>query len=64
MFNIVPQGSTSNAVGVGSAVTLLGPQPAVIASDTTRASSTSYRLSLSQYDMETPPLGLSSCPVT
>ena len=35
VFNIVPQGSVSNAVGVGSAVTLLGPDPAVIVSDTT-----------------------------
>jgi hypothetical protein len=34
VFNIVPQGSVSNAVGVGSAVTLLGPDPAVIVSDT------------------------------
>jgi hypothetical protein len=35
VFNIVPQGSVSNAVGVGGAVTLLGPDPAVIVSDTT-----------------------------
>jgi hypothetical protein len=34
VFNIVAQGTASNAVGVGSAVTLIGPQPAVIASDT------------------------------
>ncbi len=34
VFNIVPQGQVSNAVGVGSAVTLLGPDPAVIVSDT------------------------------
>ena len=34
VFNIVPQGTVSNAVGVGGAVTLLGPDPAVIASDT------------------------------
>ncbi len=34
VFNIVPQGPVSNAVGVGSAVTLLGPDPAVIVSDT------------------------------
>ena len=35
VFNIVPQGTVTNAVGVGSAVTLLGPDPAVIVSDTT-----------------------------
>jgi hypothetical protein len=35
VFNIVPQGTVTNAVGVGSAVTLLGPNPAVIVSDTT-----------------------------
>ncbi|HEX4127053.1 MAG TPA: hypothetical protein VHX67_05695 [Acidimicrobiales bacterium] len=34
VFNIVPQGQVSNAVGVGSAVMLLGPDPAVIVSDT------------------------------
>ncbi len=45
VFNIVPQGSTSNAVGVGSAVTLIGPQPAVIASDTTTGQFDLYRLS-------------------
>ena len=68
----MPQGSVSNAVGVGSAVTLLGPQPAVIASDTNTGQFDLNRLSepsvvkpvVSQYDMETPPLGLSSCPVT
>ncbi len=45
VFNIVPQGSTSNAVGVGSAVTLIGPQPAVIASDTSTGQFDLYRLS-------------------
>jgi hypothetical protein len=34
VFNIVPQGNATNAVGVGSAVTLIGPNPAVIVSDT------------------------------
>jgi hypothetical protein len=34
VFNITAQGAVTNAAGVGSAVTLLGPQPAVIASDT------------------------------
>ena len=63
VFNIVPQGTVSNPVGVGSAVTLLGPSPAVVVSDTSTASSTSSACP-DQYDMETPPLGLSSCPVT
>ena len=45
VFNIVPQGSVSNAVGVGSAVTLLGPDPAVIASDTTSGQFDLMRLS-------------------
>src|ERR1700722_17570749 len=35
VFFITPQGSGSNAVGGGSAVTLLGPLPAVVVSDTT-----------------------------
>ena len=34
VFNIVPQGAVSNPVGVGSAVTLIGPSPAVVVSDT------------------------------
>jgi hypothetical protein len=34
VFDIVPQGAVSNPVGVGSAVTLLGPSPAVVVSDT------------------------------
>jgi hypothetical protein len=45
VFNIVPQGTVSNAVGVGSAVTLLGPDPAVIASDTTSGQFDLMRLS-------------------
>jgi hypothetical protein len=45
VFNIEPQGSTSNAVGVGSAVTLIGPQPAVVASDTSTGQFDLYRLS-------------------
>ncbi len=45
VFNIVPQGSVSNAVGVGSAVTLLGPDPAVIASDTASGQFDLMRLS-------------------
>jgi hypothetical protein len=45
VFNIVPQGTVSNAVGAGSAVTLLGPDPAVIASDTTSGQFDLMRLS-------------------
>ncbi len=45
VFNIVPQGSVSNAVGVGSAVTLIGPNPAVIASDTSTGQFDLLRLS-------------------
>jgi hypothetical protein len=45
VFNIVPQGTVTNAVGVGSAVTLLGPDPAVIASDTTTGQFDLMRLS-------------------
>jgi hypothetical protein len=45
VFNIVPQGAVSNAVGVGSAVTLLGPDPAVIVSDTTSGQFDLMRLS-------------------
>jgi hypothetical protein len=45
VFNIVPQGTVSNAVGVGSAVTLLGPDPAVIASDTSSGQFDLMRLS-------------------
>jgi hypothetical protein len=35
VFRITPQGSATDAVGVGAAVTLLGPGPAVVVSDTT-----------------------------
>jgi hypothetical protein len=45
VFNIVPSGSTSNAAGVGSAVTLFGPDPAVIASDTSTGQFDLLRLS-------------------
>ncbi len=45
VFNIVPQGTVSNPVGVGSAVTLLGPSPAVVVSDTTTAQFDLIRLS-------------------
>jgi hypothetical protein len=45
VFNIVPQGTVSNPVGVGSAVTLLGPSPAVVVSDTSTAQFDLIRLS-------------------
>ena len=45
VFDIVPQGTVSNAVGVGSAVTLLGPSPAVVVSDTTTGQFDLMRLS-------------------
>jgi hypothetical protein len=45
VFNITPQGSVSNAAGVGSAVTLIGPQPAVIASDNSTGQFDLFRLS-------------------
>jgi hypothetical protein len=45
VFNIVPQGTVSNAVGVGGAVTLLGPDPAVIAADTSTGQFDLMRLS-------------------
>ncbi len=45
VFNITPQGSVSNAAGVGSAVTLIGPNPAVVASDTTTGQFDLFRLS-------------------
>ena len=35
VFRISPQGAATDAVGVGAAVTLLGPGPAVVVSDTT-----------------------------
>jgi hypothetical protein len=45
VFNIVPQGTVANAVGVGSAVTLIGPHPAVIASDNSTGQFDLLRLS-------------------
>jgi hypothetical protein len=45
VFNITTSGAVSNAVGVGSAVTLLGPDPAVIASDTASGQFDLMRLS-------------------
>ena len=45
VFNIVPQGTVSNPVGVGSAVTLLGPSPAVVVSDTSTGQFDLIRLS-------------------
>jgi hypothetical protein len=45
VFNIVPQGVVSNPVGVGSAVTLLGPSPAVVVSDTSTGQFDLVRLS-------------------
>jgi hypothetical protein len=45
VFNIVPQGTLTNAVGVGSAVTLIGPVPAVISSDTASGQFDLLRLS-------------------
>jgi hypothetical protein len=45
VFNIVPQGAVSNPVGVGSAVTLLGPSPAVVVSDTSTGQFDLVRLS-------------------
>ena len=45
VFDIVPQGTVSNAVGVGSAVTLLGPSPAVVVSDTSTGQFDLMRLS-------------------
>jgi hypothetical protein len=45
VFFITPQGSVSDAVGVGSAVTLLGPVPAVVVSDTTTGQFDLVRLS-------------------
>jgi hypothetical protein len=45
VFNIVPQGTVSNPVGVGSAITLLGPNPAVVVSDTSTGQFDLIRLS-------------------
>ena len=45
VFRITPQGSATDAVGVGAAVTLLGPGPAVIVSDTATGQFDLVRLS-------------------
>ena len=45
VFRIDPHGAVGDAVGVGSAVTLLGPGPAVIVSDTTTGQFDLVRLS-------------------
>ena len=45
VFRIDPQGAVSDPVGVGAAVTLLGPGPAVIVSDTTTGQFDLMRLS-------------------
>ena len=45
VFRISPQGAATDPVGVGAAVTLLGPGPAVVASDTTTGQFDLMRLS-------------------
>ena len=45
VFRITPQGAATDPVGVGAAVTLLGPGPAVVASDTTSGQFDLMRLS-------------------
>lgn len=45
VFRITPQGAATDPVGVGAAVTLLGPGPAVIASDTASGQFDLIRLS-------------------
>ena len=45
VFGITPQGAATDPVGVGSAVTLLGPGPAVVASNTTSGQFDLMRLS-------------------
>jgi hypothetical protein len=45
VFRITPQGAATDPVGVGAAVTLLGPGPAVIVSDTTTGQFDLIRLS-------------------
>ena len=45
MLRIDPQGAVSDPVGVGAAVTFLGPGPAVIVSDTTTGQFDLVRLS-------------------
>jgi len=45
VFRISPQGAATDSVGVGAAVTLLGPGPAVVVSDTTTGQFDLFRLS-------------------
>jgi hypothetical protein len=45
VFRLTPQGAASDPVGVGAAVTLLGPGPAVVASNTTSGQFDLIRLS-------------------
>jgi hypothetical protein len=45
VFDIVPQGTLSNPLGVGSAVTLIGPSPAVVVTDTSTGQFDLVRLS-------------------
>ena len=45
VLRIVPQGTVSDPVGVGAAVSLIGPGPAVVASDTTTGQFDLVRLS-------------------
>ena len=45
VFRISPQGAATDPVGVGAAVTLLGPGPAVVVSDTTTGQFDLIRLS-------------------
>jgi hypothetical protein len=45
VFRLTPQGAASDPVGVGAAVTLLGPGPAVVASNTTSGQFDLMRLS-------------------
>jgi hypothetical protein len=45
VFRITPQGAATDPVGVGAAVTLLGPGPAVVVSDTTTGQFDLIRLS-------------------
>jgi hypothetical protein len=45
VFGITPQGAATDPVGVGSAVTLLGPSPAVVASNTASGQFDLMRLS-------------------
>jgi hypothetical protein len=45
VFDIVPQGTLSNPLGVGAAVTLIGPSPAVVVTDTSTGQFDLVRLS-------------------